>query len=177
MLFAISGLKGVSVEGSDGRIGTVKDFLFDDESWQIRWMVLDTGTWLPGRKVLIHPSVIAPLDIAPPSGQGLPMMSTPRLALSVRLTQQQIELLKTEGVDIEFTDDAIDMMAQMAFDVNRRSQNIGARRLYTIVERVFELINFDAPDMEKKKVKITADFVKERLAEVVKDEDLSKFIL
>ena len=91
MLFAISGLKGVSVEGSDGRIGTVKDFLFDDESWQIRWMVLDTGTWLPGRKVLIHPSVIAPLDIAPPSGQGLPMMSTPRLALSVRLTQQQIE--------------------------------------------------------------------------------------
>jgi ATP-dependent HslUV protease ATP-binding subunit HslU len=93
------------------------------------------------------------------------------------LTQQQIELLKTEGVDIEFTDDAIDMMAQMAFDVNRRSQNIGARRLYTIVERVFELINFDAPDMEKKKVKITADFVKERLAEVVKDEDLSKFIL
>jgi ATP-dependent HslUV protease ATP-binding subunit HslU len=93
------------------------------------------------------------------------------------LTRQQVELLKTEGVDVEFTDDAIDVMAQMAYDVNRRSQNIGARRLYTIVERIFEQINFDAPDMEQKRVKITADFVRERLSEVVKDEDLSKFIL
>ena len=93
------------------------------------------------------------------------------------LTRQQIELLKTEGVDVEFTDAAIDVMAQMAYDVNRRSQNIGARRLYTIVERVFEQINFDAPDMQQKKVKITDEFVRERLSEVVKDEDLSKFIL
>jgi hypothetical protein len=91
MLFATSGLKGASVEASDGRAGTVKDFLFHDESWKIRWMVVDTGTWLPGRKVLIHPSVIAPLDVAPPSDQGLSMMGMHRLALSVRLTQQQIE--------------------------------------------------------------------------------------
>jgi ATP-dependent HslUV protease ATP-binding subunit HslU len=88
-----------------------------------------------------------------------------------------VALLGTEGLKIKFTADAIDLMAQMAFDVNRRSQNIGARRLYTIVERVFEQINFDAPDMTKKKVKITADFVRERLADIVKDEDLSKFIL
>ena len=93
------------------------------------------------------------------------------------LTQQQIALLGTEGLEIKFATDAIDLMAQMAFDVNRRSQNIGARRLYTIVERVFEQINFDAPDMTKKKVKITAEFVRERLADIVKDEDLSKFIL
>ena len=93
------------------------------------------------------------------------------------LTQQQIALLGTEGLEIKFMADAIDLMAQMAFDVNRRSQNIGARRLYTIVERVFEQINFDAPDMTKKKVKITAEFVRERLADIVKDEDLSKFIL
>ncbi len=93
------------------------------------------------------------------------------------LTRQQIALLATEGVNVEFTDDSIETMAQMAFDVNRRSQNIGARRLYTIVERVFETINFDAPEMGNKKVKITGDFVRDRLADVVKDEDLSKFIL
>jgi len=91
MLFVISGLKGSSVEVSDGRAGTVKDFLFDDESWRVRWMVVDTGTWLPGRKVLIHPSVIAPLALAP-SSPGLPMMGMGEdLSLSVRLTKRQIE--------------------------------------------------------------------------------------
>src|SRR5665213_477913 len=93
------------------------------------------------------------------------------------LTTQQAALLGTEGIHVEFTDDAIDAMAQIAFDVNRRSQNIGARRLYTIMERVFELISFEAPDLAEKSVKITGAFVKERLAEVLKDEDLSKFIL
>ena len=92
MLFVTSGLKGASVEASDGRVGTVKDFLFDDETWRIRWMVVDTGTWLRGRKVLIQPSVIAPLALAPPSGPALPMMSIRRdLALSVGLTRHQIE--------------------------------------------------------------------------------------
>jgi ATP-dependent HslUV protease ATP-binding subunit HslU len=93
------------------------------------------------------------------------------------LTVQQIALLKTEGVDVTFADDSIDAMAQIAFDVNRRTQNIGARRLYTILERVFESISFEAPDLPEKKVRITADYVRERLADVVKDEDLSKFIL
>ena len=93
------------------------------------------------------------------------------------LTSQQIALLGTEGVKVEFSDDSIDVMAQMAYDVNRKSQNIGARRLYTIVERVFETINFDAPDMADKQIKITGDFVRQRLSEIVKDEDLSKFIL
>jgi ATP-dependent HslUV protease ATP-binding subunit HslU len=93
------------------------------------------------------------------------------------LTRQQVELLATEGVSIEFTDDAIDAMAEIAFDVNRRTQNIGARRLYTIMERVFEDLNFEAPDLRGKRVKISADRVRERLADVVKDEDLSRFIL
>jgi ATP-dependent HslUV protease ATP-binding subunit HslU len=93
------------------------------------------------------------------------------------LTKQQIALMATEGVHIEFTDDAIDEMAQIAFQVNRKSQNIGARRLYTILEKVFETISFDAPDAGKKSVTITADYVRERLGEIVKDEDLSKFIL
>ncbi|HET6247767.1 MAG TPA: ATP-dependent protease ATPase subunit HslU [Tepidisphaeraceae bacterium] len=93
------------------------------------------------------------------------------------LTTQQAALLGTEGVNVEFSDDAIDAMAQIAFDINRRDQNIGARRLYTIMERVFELISFDAPELPDKTVKITGDFVRDRLKDVVKDEDLSKFIL
>ncbi|WP_428938927.1 ATP-dependent protease ATPase subunit HslU [Fontivita pretiosa] len=93
------------------------------------------------------------------------------------LTRQQAALLSTEGLTVEFSDDAIDAMAQIAYDVNRRTQNIGARRLYTIMERVFEIISFDAPDMKEKHVTITGQYVRERLADIVKDEDLSRFIL
>jgi ATP-dependent HslUV protease ATP-binding subunit HslU len=93
------------------------------------------------------------------------------------LTKQTVALLATEGIEVDFTDDSIDAMAQIAYDVNRRSQNIGARRLYTILERVFETISFDAPDLPQKKVTIDARYVNGRLEEVVTDEDLSKFIL
>jgi ATP-dependent HslUV protease ATP-binding subunit HslU len=93
------------------------------------------------------------------------------------LTKQTVALLATEGVGVEFTDDAVDEMAQIAYDVNRRTQNIGARRLYTILEKVFETISFDAPDLPERRVRIDADYVRERLGDVVKDEDLSKFIL
>jgi ATP-dependent HslUV protease ATP-binding subunit HslU len=93
------------------------------------------------------------------------------------LTKQTIALMETEGVIVVFTDDAIDAMAQMAYDVNRRSQNIGARRLYTILEKVLESISFDAPDLHQKQVTIDAAYVRQRLSDVVKDEDLSKFIL
>jgi ATP-dependent HslUV protease ATP-binding subunit HslU len=93
------------------------------------------------------------------------------------LTKQTVELLATEGVEVTFKEDALDAMAQIAFDVNRRTQNIGARRLYTILEKVFETISFDAPDLPEKRVTIDAKYVNERLADVVKDEDLSKFIL
>jgi ATP-dependent HslUV protease ATP-binding subunit HslU len=93
------------------------------------------------------------------------------------LTTQQVELLGTEGLSVEFTEDAIEQMAQMAFDLNRKAQNIGARRLYTIIERVVEGISFDAPDLPEKKIRIDAGYVRERLAGVVKDEDLSQFIL
>ncbi|MGD0540616.1 MAG: ATP-dependent protease ATPase subunit HslU [Tepidisphaeraceae bacterium] len=93
------------------------------------------------------------------------------------LTSQQVELLATEGITIEFTEDAIDQMAQMAYDLNRRTQNIGARRLYTIIERVVETISFDAPDKSEKKISITADYVREQLSGLIKDENLSQFIL
>ena len=92
MLFAVTGLQGCPVEADDGHVGSVKDFLFDDQSWKVRWMVVDTGNWLLGRQVLIHPSAIAPLDLALPSKRVLPMMSMgDALVVSVRLTKQQIE--------------------------------------------------------------------------------------
>jgi hypothetical protein len=92
MLLAITGLQQCTVEGIDGRVGTVKDFLFDDHSWKVRWMVLDTGHWLPGRQILIHPSAIVPLDLNLPGRRVLPMMIWgDTLALSVLLTKRQIE--------------------------------------------------------------------------------------
>ena len=93
------------------------------------------------------------------------------------LTEQQKHLLGAEGVTVEFADDAIDLIAQTAFDVNRRQQNIGARRLYTILERVFEQASFEAPAMKGQTLRIDAAYVRDRLGEVVKDEDLSRFIL
>ena len=63
MLQVISPLKGFSIEASDGGIGTVVDFLFDDASWKVRWLVIDCGTWLRGRKALIHPSAISQEDL------------------------------------------------------------------------------------------------------------------
>ena len=63
MLQVISPLKGFTIKGGDGEIGTVVDFLFDDTSWKVRWLVIDCGTWLTGRKVLIHPSAISRQDL------------------------------------------------------------------------------------------------------------------
>ena len=92
MLFAVTGLLGCPVEGRDGRVGKVKDFLFDDRNWKIRWMAVDTGDWLPGRRILIHPSAIAPLDLSMPPDRRLPMMSGAEMpVVSVGLTKQQIE--------------------------------------------------------------------------------------
>jgi ATP-dependent HslUV protease ATP-binding subunit HslU len=85
--------------------------------------------------------------------------------------------MKTEGVEVEFTPDAIDALASYAFDVNQRTQNIGARRLYTILERMLEELSFEAPDMGTGHVVINAAYVQQRLDVVTKDEDLSKFIL
>jgi ATP-dependent HslUV protease ATP-binding subunit HslU len=93
------------------------------------------------------------------------------------LTRQQAELMRTEGVEVRIEEDAIAAMAEIAHDLNRRSQNIGARRLYTILEKVFETISFEGPELNGKKVTIDAKYVRERLSEVLKDEDLSKFIL
>ena len=93
------------------------------------------------------------------------------------LTRQYEALLKTEGVDLEFTDDAIEELATYAFQVNQSTQNIGARRLYTILERLLEEVSFEAPDMKMGRVTVNAAYVKERLDAIAEDEDLSKYIL
>ncbi len=93
------------------------------------------------------------------------------------LIKQTVLLLATEGMRVDFTEGAIDAIASVAWRVNRKTQNIGARRLYTILERVFESISFEAPDAVEKDVQITREYVKERMSSVVKDEDLSKFVL
>ena len=104
MLFAVSGLMGCAVQASDGEVGAVKDFLFDDETWKIRWMVVDAGHWLPGRRVFIHPSAIAPLTLPPKP--TLPMMSMGEtLTLTVNLTRSQIEAGPHAHVDEPVTRD------------------------------------------------------------------------
>jgi ATP-dependent HslUV protease ATP-binding subunit HslU len=93
------------------------------------------------------------------------------------LTKQYTALLQTEGVQLDFQDDAVEAIASYAFKVNQTAQNIGARRLYTIMERLLEEVSFEAPDMKMGKVVVNAAYVQERLEEISEDEDLSKFIL
>lgn len=93
------------------------------------------------------------------------------------LTKQYIALLATEGVKVEFTEDAVEEIAAIATAVNETAENIGARRLYTIMEKLLDEISFEAPHMEGVRVEITAAYVRERLADIVKDQDLSRYIL
>jgi len=93
------------------------------------------------------------------------------------LTCQYEALLETEGVKLVFEEDAIEALADYAFKVNQSSQNIGARRLYTIMERLLEELSFEAPEMNAGRVVVNAAYVSQRLDEVAQDEDLSKFIL
>jgi ATP-dependent HslUV protease ATP-binding subunit HslU len=93
------------------------------------------------------------------------------------LLRQYQALLGTEGIELEFTDPAIECMADLAFQVNQSTQNIGARRLHTILERVLEDLSFDAPDRDDKKVVIDETLVRSRLDALCKDDDLSRFIL
>jgi ATP-dependent HslUV protease ATP-binding subunit HslU len=101
------------------------------------------------------------------------ILSEPRNAL----TKQYTALMQVEGVDVIFQSDAIDALATFAFQVNQTTQNIGARRLHTIMERLLEELSFAAPDMKMGRVEINAAYVNERLADIVEDEDQSKYIL
>ena len=93
------------------------------------------------------------------------------------LTRQYQALLETEGVQIEFTDDGIRRMAEIAFQVNERTENIGARRLHTVMEKLLEEVSFDAGKVGLEKVLVHAAYVNEKLGEVAADEDLSRYVL
>jgi ATP-dependent HslUV protease ATP-binding subunit HslU len=93
------------------------------------------------------------------------------------LTKQYAELLATEGLRLEFTSDSIEAVADIACEVNRTAQNIGARRLHTILERVVEEVSFEGSDLSDKHVVIDGNYVRSRLTEILQTEDLSKFIL
>lgn len=111
MLFAAAGLIGSAVAASDGAIGAVRDFLIDDRRWTVRWLVVDTGDWLPGRKVLIHPSAVAPIRLPP--RPALPMLAVgERMALPVALTRAQVEASPEAASDEPVTAE----MEQRLFD-------------------------------------------------------------
>ena len=93
------------------------------------------------------------------------------------LTKQYAELMATEGVTVEFSADGVEALADIAFEVNRTAQNIGARRLHTILERVIEEVSFAGPDLPDKHVKIDGPYVRDKLTAILQKEDLSKYIL
>jgi len=101
------------------------------------------------------------------------ILTEPRAAL----TRQYVELLKTEGVKLDFAPDAIDRLADIAEQVNERQENIGARRLHTVMERLLDTLSFEAPDRDGTILTIDRDYVDQHLGELVKDPDLSRYIL
>jgi len=101
------------------------------------------------------------------------ILKEPKNALTVQYT----ELLKTEGVDIEFTEDALEEIARIAEEANNRTENIGARRLHTVMEKLLEDISFNAPELFGQRIIIDARFVRAKLEGIIKDEELSKYII
>ncbi|PYU93740.1 MAG: HslU--HslV peptidase ATPase subunit [Acidobacteria bacterium] len=93
------------------------------------------------------------------------------------LVKQYMALLETEGIKLSFTDDALEAIARLAAVVNEQTENIGARRLHTIVEKLLDEISFEGPDLKKKTVRIDAAYVEKQLADIVKNQDLSRYIL
>jgi ATP-dependent HslUV protease ATP-binding subunit HslU len=93
------------------------------------------------------------------------------------LAKQYTALLETEGIKLLLTDDALEEVARFAAQVNESSENIGARRLHTIMEKLLEDVSFEGPDLKKKTVKVDAAYVRKQLADIVKDQDLSRYIL
>jgi len=93
------------------------------------------------------------------------------------LAKQYVALLETEGIKLLLADDALEEVAKFAAQVNQSSENIGARRLHTIMEKLLEEVSFEGPDLKKKTVKVDASYVRKHLADIVKDQDLSRYIL
>jgi ATP-dependent HslUV protease ATP-binding subunit HslU len=101
------------------------------------------------------------------------ILTEPRSAL----IKQYMALMATEGVDLQFTEDGVATIAEFATIVNERTENIGARRLHTVMERLLDEVSFDAPNLTDKVITIDASYVRRMLADIVKNEDLSRYIL
>ena len=101
------------------------------------------------------------------------ILTEPKNALIVQYTA----LMKTEGVELEFTKDAIDTIAEIACQINEDSENIGARRLHTVMEQLLEEVSFTAPDLKEQKISITPKYIQSRLSNLLKNQDLSRYIL
>jgi ATP-dependent HslUV protease ATP-binding subunit HslU len=93
------------------------------------------------------------------------------------LTKQYRALLSTEGVSLTFTEDAVAEIARLAVEVNSNTENIGARRLATLMERLLEEVSFEAPDMDGVELDVDGDYVRRNLADLAKDQDLSRYVL
>jgi ATP-dependent HslUV protease ATP-binding subunit HslU len=107
------------------------------------------------------------------AGEFVRILTEPKNAL----VHQYRALLLTEGIELQFTEDAIVAIADLAAEVNESSENIGARRLHTVMEKLLDVISFEAPDMTERKVAIDATYVRDMLSQIVKDQDLSRYIL
>ena len=101
------------------------------------------------------------------------ILTEPKNALIVQYTA----LMKTEGVELEFTKDAIDTIAEIACQINEDSENIGARRLHTVMEQLLEEVSFTAPDLKGQKITVTPEYIKSRITNLLKNQDLSRYIL
>jgi ATP-dependent HslUV protease ATP-binding subunit HslU len=106
-------------------------------------------------------------------GDFIRILKEPKSAL----IKQYMALLETEGIKLTFTEDALIEIAKVAAQVNENTENIGARRLHTIMEKLLEDISFDGPDLKKKTIRLDASYVRKQLSEIVKDQDLSRYIL
>jgi ATP-dependent HslUV protease ATP-binding subunit HslU len=106
-------------------------------------------------------------------GDFIRILKEPKSAL----IKQYMALLETEGIKLTFTEDALIEIAKVAAQVNENTENIGARRLHTIMEKLLEEISFDGPDLKKKTIRLDATYVRKQLSEIVKDQDLSRYIL
>ena len=101
------------------------------------------------------------------------ILTEPKNALIVQYT----ELMRTEGVELKFTKDAIDTIAEIACQINEESENIGARRLHTVMEQLLEEVSFTAPELKGQKISVTPEYIKSRISNLLKNQDLSRYIL
>ena len=184
----IAGKNGAGTGPDVSREGVQRDILPIVEGTKVstKWGVIDTAHILFIAAGAFH--VSKPSDLIPELQGRFPLrvelddltaddffriLSEPENAI----TLQYRELLKTEGVDVVFTDPALRRISEIAYEVNSRQENIGARRLYTIMEILLEELSFSADELSGQTITITPDYVNERLTDVVKNQDLTRYIL